>query len=133
MKKLKIVIFLFLFGCLSILAQDKKFITYKVKQGESIQSISKSLSITPYDLLKLNPDVKDNVSVDDIIIIPNKGYDPLEDIKNADLSGIGDKDIIVDKYIYHEIVPKETEYSITESFNITSEELYKYFFIIRFT
>jgi len=123
MKKLKIVIFLFLFGSLSILAQDKKFITYKVKQGESIQSISKSLSITPYDLLKLNPDVKDNVSVDDIIIIPNKGYDPLEDIKNADLSGIGDKDIIVDKYIYHEIVPKETEYSITKSFNITSEEL----------
>ena len=123
MKNLKFVIFLFLFGCLSILAQDKKFITYKVKQGESIQSISKALSITPYDLLKLNPDVKDNVSPDDIIIVPNKEYDPLEDISNADLSGIGDKDIVVDKYIYHEVVPKETIYSIVKNFNISTEEL----------
>ncbi len=123
MKNLKFVFFLFLFGCLSVLAQDKKFITYKVKQGESIQSISKALSITPYDLLKLNPDVKDNVGVNDIIIIPNKEYDPLEDISNADLRGIGDKDIIVDKFIYHEIVPKETVYSIIKSFNISSEEL----------
>ena len=123
MKNLKFVIALFLFGCLSIFAQDKKFITYKVKQGESIQSISKALSITPYDLLKLNPDVKDNVNVNDIIIIPNKEYDPLADIKNADLSGISDKDIIVDKYIYHEVVPKETIYSIIKSFNISSEEL----------
>jgi len=125
MKNLKFVIALFLFGCLSIFAQDKKFITYKVQQGESIQSISKALSITPYDLLKLNPDVKDNVNVNDIIIIPNKEYDPLEDIKNADLSGISDKDIIVDKYIYHEVVPKETIYSIIKSFNISSEELNK--------
>ncbi len=123
MKNLKFVIFVFLFGCLSILAQDKKFITYKVKQGESIQSISKILSVTPYDLLKLNPDVKDNVKVGDIIIIPNKEYDPLEDISNADLRGIGDKDIIVDKYIYHEIIPKETIYSIVKNFNISTEEL----------
>jgi len=123
MKNLKFVIFVFLFGCLSILAQDKKFITYKVKQGESIQSISKALSVTPYDLLKLNPDVKDNVNVGDIIIIPNKEYDPLEDISNADLRGIGDKDIIVDKYIYHEVIPKETIYSIVKNFNISTEEL----------
>lgn len=123
MKKYKIVFFLFLIGCFSFFAQDKKFITYKVKEGESIQSISKALSITPYDLLKLNPDVKDNVSTNDIIIIPNKNYDPLEDISNADLSGIGDKDIVVDKYIYHEVVPKETIYSIIKTFNISEEEL----------
>ena len=123
MKNLKFVLFLFLFGCVSIFAQDKKFITYKVKQGETIQSISKALSITPYDLLKLNPDVKDNVSIDDIIIIPNKEYDPLENITNADLRGIGDRDIVVDKFIYHEVVPKETIYSIIKNFNISSEEL----------
>lgn len=123
MKNLRIVFFLFLIGCLSIAAQDKKFKTYKVKEGESIQSISKALSITPYDLLKLNPDVKDNVSINDIIIIPNKNYDPLEDISNADLSGIGEKDIVVDKYIYHEVVPKETIYSIVKNFKISEEEL----------
>ena len=72
MKHIKLTVFLFLIGWVCIFAQDKKFITYKVQEGETIQSISKALSITPYDLLKLNPDIKDNVNMDDILIIPNK-------------------------------------------------------------
>ncbi len=123
MKNIKLLILLLFFGWSAAFAQDKRFITYKVKEGETIQSISKALSVTPYDLLKLNPDVKDNVSVNDIIIIPNKQYDPLADITNADLRGVGDKDIIVDKFIYHEVLPKETMYSITNSFDVTAEEL----------
>ena len=123
MKNIKLVFFLLIFGWVGLWAQDKKFITYKVKEGESIQSISKTLSITPYDLLKLNPDVKDNVSANDIIIIPNKNYDPLADISNADLSGVSDKDIVVDKFVYHQVEPKETVYSILKSFHVTTEEL----------
>jgi len=123
MKHLKLTVFLFLFGWVCILAQDKKFITYKVQAGETIQSISKALSITPYDLLKLNPDVKDNVSQDDILIIPNREYDPLVDVSVVDLSGVGDKDIIVDEFIYHEVLPKETLYSIIRNFNVRSEDL----------
>jgi len=123
MKHIKLVVFLFLFAWVGAFAQDKKFITYKVKEGETVQSISKALSITPYDLLKLNPDIKDNVSQDDLLIIPNKQYDPLGDISIADLSGVGDKDIIVDQFIYHEVLPKETIYSIVKSFNVTSEDL----------
>lgn len=123
MKKFKLLIILFLISCSTMLAQDKKFMTYRVKPGETIQSISKSLAITPYDLLKLNPDIKDKVNEDDILIIPNKAYDPLQDISNADLSNINQKDIIVDKFIYHEIVPKETVFSILKNFNITEEEL----------
>ena len=125
MKHIKLVVFLFLFAWIGAFAQDKKFITYKVKEGETVQSISKTLSITPYDLLKLNPDIKDNVSQDDLLIIPNKQYDPLGDISIADLSGVGDKDIIVDQFIYHEVLPKETIYSIVKSFNVTSEDLNK--------
>lgn len=125
MKHIKLVVFLFLFCWVSVFAQDKKFITYKVKEGETVQSISKDLSITPYDLLKLNPDIKDNVTKDDMLIIPNKQYDPLVDLSVADLSGVGEKDIIVDQFIYHEVVPKETLYSIVKNFNVTSEDLNK--------
>jgi LysM repeat protein len=123
MKNIKLILVLLWIGCASIFAQDKKFSTYKVKAGETIQSISKSLAITPYDLLKLNPDIKNTVTVNDILIIPNKSYDPLLDINNVDLSGISDQDIIVDKFIYHEVTPKETIYSIVNSFNVSAEEL----------
>ncbi|VAV84839.1 hypothetical protein MNBD_BACTEROID02-15, partial [hydrothermal vent metagenome] len=116
MKKIKLLVALFFIGCMVTFAQQKKFITYKVVKGETIQSISKALSITPYDLLKLNPDVEDNVNTGDIIIIPNKEYNPEKDIENSDLSIIGDKDIIVDNFIYHEVLKKETIYSLLKKF-----------------
>ena len=126
MKRIKLVVLLVFFGWVSILAQDKKFITYKVKEGESIQSIAKTLAITPYDLLKLNPDVKGDVTENDILIIPNREYDPLVDISNADLTGVSERDIIVDKFVYHEVIPKETLYSISKNFNVSTEELNKF-------
>jgi len=104
-------------------AQEKKYITYKVKEGESIESIAKSLSVTPYDLLKLNPDVKGNVKTDDLIVIPNKNYDPLDNVSSEELSQIGARDIVVDNFIYHEVVPKETVYSILKEYQITEKEL----------
>jgi len=123
MKNIKLLIFLFILGIFSTLAQEKKFVTYKVGTGETIQSIAKSLSITPYDLLKLNPDVKDNVSLNDIIIIPNKDYNPESDISILDISNISDRDIIVENYIYHEVMSKETIYGLLKKFNVTLEEL----------
>jgi LysM repeat protein len=123
MKNMRLILFLFIIGIFSTIAQEKKFITYKVGQGETIQSISKSLSITPYDLLKLNPDIKDNVRLNDIIIIPNNNYDPKNDISILDLSNINDRDIIVDNYIYHEVMPKETIYSLLKKFKVSLDEL----------
>ncbi len=123
MKNFKFILILFFIGILSTFAQQKKFITYKVLQGETIQSISKRLFITPHDLLKLNPDVKDNVEVDDLIIIPNKDYNPEMDIENSDLSSIGAKDIVVDNFIYHGVFKKETLYSLLKKFEVSVEEL----------
>ena len=122
-KTIRLFMFSLLICAGSLLAQEKKFITYKVKEGESIQSIAKSLSVTPYDLLKLNPDVKGDVKADDILIIPNKNYDPLGEVSNADLSKIGERDIVVENFIYHEAVPKETIYSILQRYEISEEEL----------
>ena len=123
MKYFQLLIIFLLLGIGSLLAQEKKFVTYKVKEGETIQSIAKSLAVTPYDLLKLNPDVKDNVVKDQLIIIPNKQYDPLGDISNADLSKIGRRDIVVDNFIYHEVVAKETMFSLRQKYQVTEEEL----------
>jgi len=123
MKKIYLVFFLFFIGIISVLAQQKKFITYKVLDGETVKSISKKLAITPYDLLKLNPDVIDEIGVNDIIIVPNKNYDPKKDIENGDLSSVGIKDIIVDGYIYHETLKGETLYSLLKNFSVSREIL----------
>ncbi len=103
-------------GVFTTFSQQKKYITYKVQQDETIETIAKKLSITPYDLLKLNPDVKNNVSENDIIVIPNKGLSNSDIAESIDLSYLSDKDIIADNYIYHEVQKKETLYSIIKNY-----------------
>ena len=105
------------------MGQGKKFITYKVQEGETIQSIAKGLAITPYDLLKLNPDVDQEIAAGDILVVPNKNYDPLLEVESIDLSKISEKDIVVDDAIYHEVTPKETLYSLLKTYEVTPEIL----------
>lgn len=123
MKYIYIIIILFFVGTVSGYAQQKKYITYKVSKGESVVSISKDLLITPFDLLSLNPDIDKNVKAGDILVIPNKDYDPSREIAEIDLKTITDQDIVVDNYIYHKVLPKETVYSILKKFKVSKELL----------
>jgi LysM repeat protein len=123
MKYILLIIILFYVGIGSGFAQHKKFVTYKVSEGETVVSISKGLLITPYDLLNLNPDIDKNVKAGDILVIPNKDYDPSKEIAIVDLQTITDLDIVVDNYIYHKVLPKETLYSIQKKFKVSTEEL----------
>jgi len=125
MKKIKTFILLLFIGVFSVIAQQKKFVTYKVSEGETIQSISKKLSITPYDLLKLNPDVDKDIKPSDILIVPNKDFEHENEIAKIDLSMISAADIIVDNYIYHEVLKKETLYSLLKKYNTNISDLNK--------
>ena len=48
------------------------------------------------------------------------------DLSNADLTKVGERDIVVDQFIYHEVPAKETLYSITKKFDISAEELMRH-------
>ena len=123
MKYIHLLFFFLYLGILSSFGQQKKYVTYKVAEGETVMSISKKLLITPYDLLKLNPDIDKQVVIDDIIVIPNKDYDPSKKIAEIDLRTITNEDIVVDNYIYHKVLPKETYYSIQNKYNVSNMDL----------
>ena len=55
-------------------AQQKKYISYTVKRGETIKTIAKRLDMKTKDLLRLNPDVGRRPRPNTVIIIPNKNY-----------------------------------------------------------
>ena len=126
MKKYIFLMILFISGVITSFSQQKKFTTYRVKEGETIETIAKKLSITPYDLLKLNPDVRNNVVENDIIVIPNKEINNSnQKVEIISLDYLTDKDIIVDNYIYHEIQKKETLYSILKKYKTEIDVLNK--------
>ena len=122
MKKYIFFFVLFFVGILFTSAQ-KKYATYQVQQGETLQSISNKFKVSSSDLLKLNPDIKDKVKADDIIVIPNINYNKNKDINNFETDMVSSKDIIVEGFVYHEVLPKETFYKITSEYRVASSTL----------
>ena len=115
-------ILLLLLLCNSALfAQQKKYTTYKVKNGESMESISKALGIDKNDILKLNPDVTGQLANDQVIVIPNKAYNASKDVRNFETEVVTPKDIVVDGFVYHEVLAKETLYGISSQFKVIDQ------------
>lgn len=116
MKKITLLfVFLFLFSVIAI-AQQKKYVSYTVKQGETLKSIAKAYHITSKDLLQLNPDISRNLAPNTVIIVPNLNYG------NADTKVKEIKEAQNDKKTYY-VLPKDTLYGISKMFGITMEEL----------
>lgn len=138
MKNLKSIVFLFILTFAISCGQQKKYIEYKVKQGETISSIARDYNISAKDLLRLNPDVDTNLKVNSTIIVPNKnkikqvliidGETTIDDIsKDLDTVSIisekGNLDIIKKYYIVHKVKKGDTFYSLTRFYNVTQEQL----------
>lgn len=106
------LVFLFLTSVASF-AQQKKYITYIVKEGETIKSIAKEYDLSTRDLLKLNPDVSRKPDVETVIIVPNKNYG--KNIIETDNTNVN----------LYEVQPKETIYGISKKFNVSINDLIK--------
>lgn len=113
MKKLLIIIVI-LFCSLSAMAQDYK--THKVKKGETITQIAKQYLVTPFDLFALNPDAKQGLKPDMVLIIPTSR------VKNEDVPA-ETRELI--GYKAHKVRRKETLFSISQKYAIEVEDIKK--------
>ncbi|SNR14911.1 LysM peptidoglycan-binding domain-containing protein [Tenacibaculum jejuense] len=59
---------------ISSCSQQKRYISYKVKEGETMRDIAKRIDVKTEDLVRLNPDVGETPSMNSVIIIPNPEY-----------------------------------------------------------
>lgn len=115
MKKIFLLAILLFFISEINFAQQKKYKSYYVKQGETMRSIAKEYNLSTKDLLRLNPGIKRKPKPNTVIIVPNIYIGKnISNIKNEANKG--------DFYI---VKPKETLYGISKKFNITIEDLKK--------
>ena len=98
---------------ITVVAQQKKYVSYTVKEGENMKSIAKGYKISTRDLLKLNPDIGRKPKPNTVIIVPNKNYG-----KAIIEASEGDFELYLVK-------PKETLFGISKMFNISIDELKK--------
>ena len=141
MKHIKLLVTLFIFTIAISCGQQKKYITYKVKQGETMRSIARKLDVKTKDLMRLNPDVSRRPKADTEIVIPNKRLINLtEDNTAVDKIKTGlDKGSVLIKdsiqvikteldsikkiYVIHEVQKGDTFYSLTRYYNVLKSEL----------
>lgn len=111
MNKIQLLV-LFLFLSISIsFAQEKKYVSYATKKGETLKSIAKIYNMSKKDLMRLNPGVSKKPKPNTVIIVPNKNFGKVvPEIKEVDEK-------------HYLVLPKETLFGISRKFGVTIEEL----------
>jgi LysM repeat protein len=141
MKKFKTVVLFCILSFAISCSQQKKYVEYNVKQGETMRTIAKDLDMKTKDLLRLNPNIGRKPAVNTVIIIPNKNTTStnsdtkntatvVEEVKGEanieEIDGSPAKDLeeIKKQFIIHEVKPKETIYGLKRFYNVTEESLF---------
>lgn len=87
---------------------------HTVTKGETITSIAKKYNVSVQDILNLNPNSNQILSLDTVILIPNV-------VENKSVNNT--ISLNRDKIIQHIVMPKETVYGIAKKYNISIELL----------
>ncbi|MFV8327846.1 LysM peptidoglycan-binding domain-containing protein [Flavobacterium sp. ZS1P14] len=94
-------------------AAVKTAATHEVTPKETLYGIEKKYGVSDQDLKKANPSLeKEGLKTGQILVIPSK---------NSPKPAA----VIQEKVVYHEVLPKETKYSISKKYGITIQELEK--------
>ena len=111
-------------------------IVHVVAAGETVYGISRKYNMTPEQLLTLNPEAKDGLSIGQVLVIskgtvgttkptpqdtiPNNVPSQVEQIQHREPSTIV---IFTDSLVQHTVLKKETLYSISKRFMVPIETL----------
>lgn len=94
---------------------QNKIIKHDVSKGETINEIARKYKVTPYDIYQLNPDAQSGLKPNSVLLIPNSSG------KQASSPVVKTKG----KGGTHEVVSKETLYSIEKKYGVSDEALKK--------
>ncbi|HTG66993.1 MAG TPA: LysM peptidoglycan-binding domain-containing protein [Flavobacterium sp.] len=87
--------------------------THKVLPKETLFGIEKKYNVSDADLKKANPFLeKEGLQINQVLVIPSK---------NAAKAKV----VLQEKALYHDVLPKETKFSIAKKYGITIAELEK--------
>lgn len=103
------VTILFMFSCGS--AAQQQYTSHAVQRGETVYSIAKQYGISEETIYNLNPDSRNELKVNSVLIIPSN-------------SSIGTT-TNASRYREHKVRRKETLFSIAQRYNVSVDEIKK--------
>lgn len=115
-----VIIFCFLVFTSNVLAQE--YVKHQVQEGETVESIAKKYKVTPFNLIKLNPDLRKGISPNMVIIISKSGQEK----QNTTNQEVVVKERVPFGFINHKVRRKETLFALTQKYEVTEDEIKKY-------
>ena len=118
----------------SFVAFAQKFTTHAVKQGETIQSISRQYKVTPASILKLNKEVKNpnELKPNTILIIPLDAKAAAEqDVVLKKNGNSTDEQIVIVQedpigFITYKVRRKDNLFRLAEKFEVSQDDIKRY-------
>jgi LysM repeat protein len=95
------------------------YFIHQVKKGETAYSISKAYGITVEDLDRENPPAVYGIKEGQTLRIPVKLVNDSQPLETETVKRIHDDT----KFIYHDLKPGETVYSLSKSFGVSEDEI----------
>ena len=150
MKKLQFLILICILTFTVSCGQQKRYVSYKVKDGETMRDIANRLDMKTKDLLRLNPDTGRRPDVNTVIVIPNpeiKNGTSSSEVASTNTISSGEEITNSEKslentannttentvfkqtvyeYETHTVQAGETVYRITTQYTITKDDLIKW-------
>ncbi len=119
-----VILFLAFFAMAMAEVSAQKFATHTVKEGETLQSISRQYRVTPFTILQSNKELKTaaDVKPNTILVIPLDGT-VIQQEKKEVVEEQEEKPI---SFSRHRVRKRETLYGLTEKYEITEEQLKRY-------
>lgn len=138
MKHLKFFIFLCILTFTVSCGQQKRYIQYKVKKGETMSKIAQKLDMNTANLIRLNPDVNGEPRANSFLVVPEKNLKNFKNKIKEKPEVVSDSIInsepelneeqelleeLKEKYEIYEVKKGDTFFNIKQRFGVTRGEL----------
>jgi LysM repeat protein len=124
MKKNILVLLALLF--ISFTYAQQEFKTHAVKEGETLEQIARKYRVTPFNLIKYNPEAKDGVKPNTILVIPVAAGERSDMVLSDEEAAAGTKEKEVERFIRHRVKRKETLFGLAQKYDVTEADIKRY-------
>jgi LysM repeat protein/ABC-type branched-subunit amino acid transport system substrate-binding protein len=96
--------------------EDENYIYHVVRRRETVSSLTRKYKISKQEILAANPDITDDIKVNQVVLIPKKRLSTIGSTTQLDH----------ENFYYHEVKPREGYYSLKRQYGV-SEEVVKHY------
>ena len=110
----------------SISFAQQQFKTHAVKKGETLEQIARKYQVTPFNILKYNPEAKKGLKPNTVLVIPVAAGERADVTLPQGMVSVEGQQREVERFIKHRVKRKETLYSLAQKYNVTENDIKRY-------